>query len=120
MRDTLSAFRQTAARFLSLTNSQDEFFLVQVKDQAELTAPLTSSRDEIQSHLAAAEARGRTTLLDGIHLALDEMKKARNPRKTLLIICDSDGVDLDVGFDCKVARKLPSSFATHTFSAIAL
>ena len=37
------------------------------------------------------QPKGRTALLDAIYLALNEMKKAKNPRKALLII--SDGGD---------------------------
>ena len=37
------------------------------------------------------QSKGRTALLDGVYMAMNEMKKARNPRKAILII--SDGGD---------------------------
>jgi len=51
----------------------------------------THESEEIQNRLAFTQSKGRTALLDAVYLALHEMKKARNPRKALLII--SDGGD---------------------------
>ena len=51
----------------------------------------TTSLEEIQNKLTFTQSRGRTALLDAVYLALHTMKKARNPRKALLII--SDGGD---------------------------
>jgi Ca-activated chloride channel family protein len=45
----------------------------------------------LQNRLTFVQSKGRTALLDGVYLALNEMKKARNPRKALIII--SDGGD---------------------------
>src|SRR5207249_9106679 len=52
---------------------------------------LTHNLEEIQNKLTFTQSKGRTALLDGIYLALHTMKKARNPRKALLLI--SDGGD---------------------------
>jgi len=41
--------------------------------------------------LAFANAKGRTALLDGVYLAMSQMKKAKNPRKAILVL--SDGGD---------------------------
>ncbi len=83
--------REAAAQFLKTANPEDEFFLVQFSERPELTVGFTHESEEIQNRLAFTQSKGRTALLDAVYLALHEMKKARNPRKALLII--SDGGD---------------------------
>jgi VWFA-related protein len=87
----LSKSRQAVSQFFKLANPEDEFFLVQFNDSATLIQPFTSNLAEIQNRLAFTQSKGRTALLDAVYLALHEMKKARNPRKALLLI--SDGGD---------------------------
>ena len=83
--------RQAAAEFFKTANPSDEFFLVQFNDRPELSVPFTTDTDKIQSTLTFTQSKGRTALLDSVYLAMHEMKKARNPRKAVLII--SDGGD---------------------------
>jgi Ca-activated chloride channel homolog len=87
----LDKSREAVAQFFKLANPEDEFFLVQFNDSANLVQPFTRNLEEIQNKLAFTQSKGRTALLDAIYLALHEMKKARNPRKALLLI--SDGGD---------------------------
>jgi VWFA-related protein len=87
----LDKSRQAVAQFFKTANPEDEFFLVQFHDSAELIQPFTTSLEEIQNRLTFTTSKGRTALLDAIYLALHEMKKAKNPRKALLVI--SDGGD---------------------------
>ena len=53
--------------------------------------PFTSDPDEVYDRIAHAKPFGRTSLLDAIHMAMGEMKHARNTRKALVIV--SDGGD---------------------------
>jgi Ca-activated chloride channel homolog len=87
----LQKSRQAAAQFFKTANPEDEFFLVQFNDRPELVVPFTSNTEEIQNRLTFTQAKGRTALLDGIYLAMAQMKKAKNPRKAVLVI--SDGAD---------------------------
>jgi Ca-activated chloride channel homolog len=87
----LQKSRQAAAEFFKTSNPADEFFLVQFNDRPELSVPFTTDTGKIQSALTFTQSKGRTALLDSVYLAMHEMKKARNPRKALLII--SDGGD---------------------------
>jgi Ca-activated chloride channel family protein len=56
-----------------------------------LTVGFTSDTEEVQNRLTFIQPKGRTALLDGVYMAMNQMKKARNPRKAILII--SDGGD---------------------------
>lgn len=93
MGNKLMKSRQAVAQFMKTANPEDEFCLIQFNDRPELVVPFTHDTDEIQSRLTFTQSKGRTALLDGIIMAMTEMKpgKAKNPRKALLII--SDGGD---------------------------
>jgi Ca-activated chloride channel family protein len=87
----LSKSRQAVAQFMRTANPQDEFFLIQFNDRPELMVPFTAETEEIQNRLTFIQSKGRTALLDGVYMAMNQMKKAHNPRKAILII--SDGGD---------------------------
>jgi len=87
----LEKSRLAVAQFFKTANPEDEFFLVQFGDSAELVQPFTRNLEEVQNRLTFTQSKGRTALLDAIYLALHEMKKGKNPRKALLVI--SDGGD---------------------------
>jgi VWFA-related protein len=83
--------RQAAAEFFRTANPDDEFFLVTFSDRPQMVVPFTRATEEIQNRLTFTQSKGRTALLDGIYLALQELRKGRNPRRALIII--SDGGD---------------------------
>jgi Ca-activated chloride channel family protein len=87
----LRSSREAVAQFFKTANPEDEAFLVEFHDTANLVVGFTNSLEDIQNHLQFTPPKGMTALLDAIYLGLHEMKKARNPRKALLII--SDGGD---------------------------
>ncbi len=91
MGSKLQKSRQAVAQLMKTANPEDEFFLVQFSDRPELTMPFTRDVEEVQNRLMFTQPKGRTALLDGTYLAINEMKKAHNPRKALVII--SDGGD---------------------------
>jgi Ca-activated chloride channel family protein len=83
--------RQAVTQFMKTANPEDEFFLVTFNDRPELVVPMTPDTEEIQNRLTFMTGKGRTALLDGVYMAMNHMKKAKNPRKAILII--SDGGD---------------------------
>jgi len=90
MEGKMAKSRAAVAQFLRTAGIDDEFFLVEFNDHANLTQPLTSESDAILSQLGHT-ARGHTALLDAIALSLGELKKSQKPRKALVIF--SDGGD---------------------------
>jgi Ca-activated chloride channel family protein len=91
MGSKLQTSRQAVAQFLKTANPQDEFFLIQFNDQPQLVVGFTRNTEEIQNRLTFVRSKGRTALLDAVYMAMNQMKKAHNPRKAILII--SDGGD---------------------------
>ena len=87
----LRTSRDAAAQFLKTLNGDDEAFLVEFGDTARLSVGLTSHTEEIQTALKNAQPGGLTAMLDAINTGLHEMKKAKNPRKAIVIV--SDGGD---------------------------
>jgi VWFA-related protein len=88
MGNKLEKSRQAVSEFLKTANPQDEFFLVQFSDTASLIQPFTRDPEGIQNRLTFTKSAGRTALLDAIYRAIQEMTKAKSPRKALLLISD--------------------------------
>jgi len=91
MRNKIKKSTEAAAAFFKTSNPQDEFFLIEFSDRPKLTVPFTSDPDEVYDRIAHVKPFGRTSLLDAIHMAMGQMKHARNTRKALVIV--SDGGD---------------------------
>ena len=87
----LRTSRQAALQFLKTMNAQDEAFLVEFSDRAEVAEAFTSQISALEDKLRSLQPGGLTAMLDAAELALHEMKKAKNARKAILIV--SDGGD---------------------------
>jgi Ca-activated chloride channel homolog len=91
MASKMDRAKEAVMEFFKTANPQDEFFMITFSDEPELVSDFTSSVDEIQGKLIYAVPRRRTALLDAIYMGITEMRKAKYPKKALLII--SDGGD---------------------------
>jgi len=91
MRNKLHKSSEAAAALFRTANREDEFFLVEFNERPRLAIPFTSDSDELYNHIVRTRTMGRTSLLDAIHMAILQMKKARNSRKAIVIV--SDGGD---------------------------
>ena len=100
----LDTSRRAAKEFLKTLNASDEAFLVEFSDEAQLAVHLTQDTGEIEKKLSTENSGGLTALLDAVHVGLQEMKNAKNPRKALLII--SDGGDNNSRFTATEIENL--------------
>jgi len=91
MHNKIRKSSEAAATFFKTANAEDEFFLVEFNEHPRLTVSFTPDSDEIYRRIAHIRPFGRTSLLDAIHMALVQMKGARNLRKAIVIL--SDGGD---------------------------
>jgi Ca-activated chloride channel homolog len=91
MADKIQKSRNAAVQFFRTANPDDEFFLVDFNDEAQLITPFTNSVDQLQNQLMYTAAHGMTALYDGVYLGLSQMRSAHHERKALLIL--SDGGD---------------------------
>jgi len=100
----LRTSRQAAFRLLETLNPQDEAFLIQFGDKPEMVAGFTNKVEEIENKLSQLPPGGQTAMLDAAEMALREMKKARNPRKAIVII--SDGGDNHSRYTARQVQSL--------------
>jgi Ca-activated chloride channel homolog len=82
---------EAAAAFFRTASAEDEFFLIKFSGKARLAVPFTTDSGELYKEIVHTKPAGQTSLLDAIHLALIQMKAAKNLRKALVIV--SDGGD---------------------------
>lgn len=91
MRSKMHKSSEAAAAFFKTANPEDEFFLVEFNERPHLAISFTFDADELYQHISHTRTAGRTSLLDAIHMAIQQMKKASNARKAIVIV--SDGGD---------------------------
>lgn len=91
MHNKLHKSSEAAAAFFKTANPEDEFFLVEFNERPHLAIPFTFDSEELYRHIVRTRTVGRTSLLDAIHMAVQQMKKAANTRRAIMIV--SDGGD---------------------------
>jgi len=88
MGDKIAVSKKAVAEFFKSANPEDEAFLVEFADRTELTLPFTHELGNIEDKILFSRSRGYTALLDGVTLAIAEMKKAANARKAIILLSD--------------------------------
>lgn len=91
MHDKMPKVIEAAAEFFKTSNPDDQFFLVEFSEKPKLAVPFTEDSGELFRRIVHTRPFGRTSLLDAIHMALVQMKHAKNLRKAIVIL--SDGGD---------------------------
>lgn len=91
MRDKIGQSAAAAGAFFHTANPEDEFFLIEFGDWPKLVTSFTPQGDQILTRILRMKPFGRTALLDAVHMAVKEMRKASKPRKAILVL--SDGGD---------------------------
>ena len=88
MRDKFATAREAAREFFQQLNPDDESFLITISDKPELKYSLTNDFRDLQSSLLFVNPSGSTSLLDGVYMGLQQIRKAHNPRKALVVVSD--------------------------------
>jgi Ca-activated chloride channel family protein len=100
----LDLCRSAVSQLMKTMNAGDEAFLVEFSDHAQLVVGVTHNTEEIANKMGSVQPGGMTALFDGLYAGLKEMKKAHNPRKTLVVI--SDGGENSSVFSAKEIMQL--------------
>jgi Ca-activated chloride channel homolog len=87
----LDTSRAAVKELLKSLNAGDESFLIEFNDHARVVQAFTGQPEVVEKGLGSLQTGGLTALLDAVSLGMSEMKKAKNPRKALVVI--SDGGD---------------------------
>lgn len=115
MKNKMAKVSAAAREFFRFTNPEDEFFLIEFNGRPKLKVPFTQDWHEIAREIDRARPFGLTALVDALHLALGQMKRARNARKALVIL--SDGGD---NFSRRNLRQLRDSLLESDLQVYAL
>ena len=91
MGDKIELLKNAASQFVKAANPADEYFIVQFQARPRIAVPFTTDADRLLGFINGLETGGSTALFDAIHLAANEMRRARYPRKAMLIV--TDGMD---------------------------
>jgi Ca-activated chloride channel homolog len=104
MSDKFLVAREAPTQLYRQLNDRDESFLITVSERPALRHALTSNFEELQNALFFTNPDGSTALLDGVNLGLAHIRKARNPRRALIVV--SDGGDNNSRYTLSELKKL--------------
>jgi Ca-activated chloride channel homolog len=90
MSRNLAAARRAAALFVAMGNPGDQFLLVEFDSTPRMTVPLTDDLAHIRYELTFNQSRGSTAMIDGVYMAMNEIKKSKAERKALILVSDGD------------------------------
>jgi Ca-activated chloride channel homolog len=91
MQQSLSGTKAMAQAFFGTANPDDEFLLLTVSTQPAAISGFTTDTATLEESIGLTKPGGLTALIDTVDLGLSLMRKARWPRRALLIL--SDGMD---------------------------
>src|ERR1700733_2363123 len=91
MQSTLGVVKDSALNFVKTANQSDEFLLLTVSALPEASPNFTTDAGTIEENIAYTRPGEFTALIDTVYLWLNQMRKARNPQRALVIV--SDGMD---------------------------
>jgi Ca-activated chloride channel homolog len=116
MTDKFRSEREAPRQLFQQLGPQDESLLVTVSDRASLRSPLTSDLGGISSQLMFTHPTGTTPLLDGIQMALTELKKSHLGRKAVVVV--SDGGDNNSRFTLREIESLVEESEAQIFTVL--
>jgi Ca-activated chloride channel homolog len=114
MREKFKIARDAPTELYKRLNPDDESFLITVSDRPQVRQDFTSEFNDIQNALLFTNPDGTTSLLDGVYLGLQQLKKAHNPRKALIVV--SDGGDNNSRYSLRELAALAAESDTQIFS----
>jgi len=115
MKEKFRLAREAPRELFQQLNPDDESFLVTVSNKAELRQPLTSQFQEVENSLLFTRPSGTTSLIDGIYLGLQQIRKSHNPRRALLVV--SDGGENDSRYTMRELERIAIESDTQICAA---
>jgi Ca-activated chloride channel family protein len=88
--NNINSAKNAIVRFLRSANSEDEFFLVTFNQMPKLVTGFTNESAAIQNEISFKNPGGRTAIYDAVYMGLEQMKKAKNEKKALILITDGE------------------------------
>ena len=119
MRGKLGEVIAATMRFATLSNPDDEFFVVRFNDDVrELTADahflLAADHDALEKAVTSLTAEGRTALYDALMAGLEHLDRGTRPRKVLVLVSDGGDNASLATLDRVLARARQSNVTIYT------
>ena len=89
MSTNFSAIKQALASMIDELPA-DELFLMTFNERVRMLHDFTTERSALKGNLDSVQAEGKTALFDAVEAAILLMRRARQPRKVLLVITDGE------------------------------
>jgi Ca-activated chloride channel family protein len=90
MEGKLDQSRRAVSQFLRTAVQGDEFFAIEFSSAPRILCDFTSDTGQIEKSLAGIKPKNWTALFDAVYLATHQMRRAKNPRRALLILSDGN------------------------------
>ena len=104
MDDKIEGVRDAVTHFVKNVSPNDEIFLVQFSDDAEIVQDFTDDRKKILRAVDSLNPRGSTALYDAVALGLQKLAQGKNKKRALLLL--TDGNDTASSMDLQTALAL--------------
>lgn len=107
MEDKIEGVQDAVEHFVKSIGADDEIFLVEFSDFAEIVQDFTNDKRRIQRTVQNLEPRGSTALFDAILLGLQHVTQGKNRKRALLLLTDGNDTASSVKYDevLSLARK---------------
>ena len=90
MTGMMSDVYDAALHVIDEGTGRDETFIVTFNKRTELITDFTSDRHQLENSILGLRADGETALFDAVGFALDQLKRARNRKKVLIVVTDGE------------------------------
>jgi Ca-activated chloride channel family protein len=104
MEDKIEGVQDAVEHFVKNVSPNDEIFLVEFNDDAELVQGFTDDRKKILRAVESLVPRGSTALYDAITLGLQKVREGKNKKRALLLL--TDGNDTASAMNLQTALSL--------------
>ena len=107
MEDKIDGVQDAVNHFVKGVSPNDEIFLIQFSDDADIVQDFTSEKTRILRAVQSLNPRGGTALYDAIALGLQKVKQGKNKKRALLLL--TDGNDTQSKMDLQTVLSLARS-----------
>lgn len=114
MEDKIEGVRDAVEHFVKNVSPNDEIFLIQFNDDAELAQDFTNDKKRILRAVESLNPRGSTALYDAITLGLQKIRQGKNKKRALLLL--TDGNDMASATDLQTALSLAKKSETIIYA----
>ncbi len=98
MEDKIEGVQDAVEHFVKNVSPNDEIFLIQFSDDAELVQDFTADKKRILRAVESLEPRGSTALFDAIGLGLQKVKQGKHKKRALLLLTDGNDTASSMNF----------------------